>query len=169
MFSKKNAEPVFQKFEEGKISEAEFYKQLRVLTGISAADNEIKNAWNSLLLHYRVKALSTLVSIKTKYQLFLLSNTNTLHQEKFTEIYRKEIGIGNFEDHFHKVYYSHEIGCRKPDKTAYEYVLKQNKLDPSHVLFIDDSIQNIAPAKELGMKTIHLEDGMNIEDFVDSR
>ena len=57
---------------------------------------------------------------------------------------------------FNKVYFSHKIGCRKPDKKAFEIILEENNLNPNNVLFVDDSLQHIEGAKNLGIKTHHL-------------
>jgi glucose-1-phosphatase len=45
-------------------------------------------------------------------------------------------------------------------------VLDENGFKPSETLFIDDSPQHIAGAKELGIQTIYLEKGMTIEDNI---
>jgi len=39
---------------------------------------------------------------------------------------------------------------------AYSYIIEKMKLIPEETLFIDDSIQNIKPAIELGIKGWHL-------------
>jgi putative hydrolase of the HAD superfamily len=64
---------------------------------------------------------------------------------------------------FKKVYYSHEIGLRKPNPEAFNIILKENNLNTSEVLFIDDSIQHIKIAKQLGIKTYHLTKDESIE------
>jgi len=51
-------------------------------------------------------------------------------------------------------------------KEIFQRVLDDNGLKPEHTLFIDDSPQHIATAKELGIQTIFLEKGMTIEDNV---
>ena len=165
MYSQKNANPLFHDLEEGKINEAAFYNAFRTSTNLKLTDQQINKAWNAMLLGYRTEALYTLEAIRQKYKLFLLSNTNSIHHTEFNKIYQDQIQHGALDDYFDKAYYSHEIGYRKPYKEAYEYVLKENKLSPSETLFIDDSIQNIDAAKNLGLQTIFLKDGMGIEDF----
>ncbi|MEO5782167.1 MAG: HAD-IA family hydrolase, partial [Ginsengibacter sp.] len=126
---------------------------------------QIKNAWCAMLMDYRTEALQTLLSIRPKYKLYLLSNTNSIHHTVFNKIFDNEIGKGSLNDYFDKAYYSHEIHHRKPGNEAYVYVLKENNLAPSETLFIDDSIQNIEAAKQLGLQTIFLKEGMKIEDL----
>jgi putative hydrolase of the HAD superfamily len=54
------------------------------------------------------------------------------------------------------VYFSSDIGKRKPDAEIFEFVLNENKLDPAKTLFIDDTEQHILGAKKLGIQTYHL-------------
>ena len=63
---------------------------------------------------------------------------------------------------FKKVYYSHEIGFRKPNKEAFQLILDENNLNSDKVLFIDDSPQHIEGAKKLGLKTYHLKNGEEV-------
>lgn len=165
IYSQKNAAPLFQDLEVGKTNEQEFYRSFKNITNPSLTDLQIQNAWNSMLLSFREEALQTLKAIKPKYKLFLLSNTNIIHLNAFNKIYGEQVGGGLLHNYFDKVYYSHEIGYRKPDKEAYEYVLTENNLLPSETLFIDDTFQNIEAAKYLGMQTIFLANGKGIEDL----
>ncbi|HUS02807.1 MAG TPA: HAD family phosphatase [Chitinophagaceae bacterium] len=165
MYSQQNADHLFRHLEEGKLNEHEFYDAFRSSAKLNLSNDQIKKAWNALLTVYREEALHTLKKIKHKYRLFLLSNTNSIHVEAFNKIYTEQIGEGTLEDYFEKIYYSHEMGYRKPGKEAFEYVLKENNLFPAETLFIDDSFQNIKPAEELGIQTIFLKSGMGIEDL----
>ncbi len=165
MYSQKNADPVFEHLEIGKLGEQEFYDAFRKSAQLPLSDLQIKTAWNAMLLSFRKEALKTLKEIKSKYRLYMLSNTNRIHEQAFTKIYEKDIGTGSIHDYFVKIYYSHEIGYRKPRKEPYKHVLKENGLIPSETLFIDDSIQNIEAAQSVGLQTIFLQEGMGIEDL----
>lgn len=165
MYSSKDVSQLFRDLEEGKLSEKEFYTAFRKQTASRLTKEQIKNAWNTLLLSFRKEALNTLNTLRSKYKLYLLSNTNVIHYNKFNKIYKEEIHGAALDDYFDKAYYSQLIKYRKPDKEAYEFVLKENNLEPSQTLFIDDSIQNIEGAKAVGLQTIHLKAGMKIEDL----
>lgn len=165
MYSQKNANPLFHDLEVGKINEQEFYDKFRRSTRIELTDQQIKTAWNQMLLSYREEALHTLEAIKQKYKLYLLSNTNVIHHIAFNKIYYDQIKHGSLDNYFDKAYYSHEIHHRKPGREAYEYVVKENNLSPFKTVFIDDSIQNITAAKAVGLQAICLEEGMKLEDL----
>ena len=68
--------------------------------------------------------------------------------------------IGYCEDKFdyHKLFdsveYSFEAGVCKPDRKAYERILRKLGAKPDECLFIDDVSTNLPPAEALGIKTI---------------
>ncbi|MFX1259120.1 MAG: HAD family hydrolase [Promethearchaeota archaeon] len=78
------------------------------------------------------------------------------------DIYAKSNELRGFYDIFDNVFLSNEIGLIKPDFDKYKYVL--NKLDakPKQCIFIDDKIQNLIPARELGIIVARFE---SIEKF----
>ena len=110
-----------------------------------------------MLLDLPEKRLALLLSLKSKYKLFLLSNTNAIHIKAISN----QLGNTQWKDFcnlFDKMYLSHEIGVRKPSIEAFQFILKQQKLNPNEVLFIDDSPQHIEGAKKLGINCYHLKD-----------
>jgi putative hydrolase of the HAD superfamily len=165
MYSQANADTLFQKLETGEISEDEFYKELNRCTGLNLSPEEIRNAWNAMLLQFRESSLEFLEKIKTKYNTFLLSNTNYIHLASFKKTFNEKVSTRSFEEYFDKVFYSCEIGLRKPDIGCYQRVINELNIDPAKTLFIDDSLQNIEGARKAGLQTIHLLTGMQIEDL----
>ncbi len=160
LYSKKAQDNLFNKLETGNISEDFFLTSLQIKTS-NATKKQVKYAWNSMLLDLPKKRISLLKLLKSKYHIFLLSNTNSIH---ISEIRNKlgEEKYQKFYNLFNKVYYSHEIRLRKPDIKIFQLVLEENKLNASEVLFIDDSLQHIQGAKTLGIKTIHLKNKKDV-------
>lgn len=165
MYSQAGADQLFQKLETGKISEESFYKELNRRTGLNLSPEAIRLAWNAILLNFRESSLQFLDSIRPKYKIFLLSNTNCIHHTSFSKIFFNKNREKSFEKYFDKVFYSFEIGLRKPDGICYDWVLKEIGVDPGKTLFIDDSYQNIEAAKKVGLQTVHLDEGKYIENL----
>ena len=165
MYSQSTATPLFKDLEKGKLSETEFYEKMKDCTELEVTTEQIKNAWNSLLLNFRKESLQKVTSLKNKYRTILLSNTNSIHLSEVNKIFEKEIGKGSLEMYFDKMYYSHLIGLRKPDKEVFNYVLQENNVKATETLLIDDSVQNIEGARLAGMKAIFLEKGMTIDEL----
>jgi putative hydrolase of the HAD superfamily len=129
------------------------------------SDEEIRKAWNAMLLSFREKSLQFLERIRPKYKTYLLSNTNYVHIAAFKETLHQQIGVKTLEEYFDQAFYSCEIGLRKPDPACYDWVLKNVEIEPAETLFIDDSLHNIEGAKKAGLQTIHLLPNVKIEDL----
>ncbi len=52
---------------------------------------------------------------------------------------------------------SGEEKTRKPFKEIYQTLIDRFHIDPAKAIYLDDNIRNLAPAKELGMFTIHFQ------------
>ena len=166
-YSKKKQTNLFNQIETGKISAKAFLLQLQKET-TSANIKQVENAWNSMLLNLPQERISLIKSLKNKYKIYLLSNTNSIHINAF----KNKLGVKKYNEFynlFHKVYYSYKIGFRKPHAKAFQLILNENKLPAHEVLFIDDSPQHIEGAKKLGIKTYHLEDNQEITTLFPDR
>lgn len=166
-FSQLRQSTLFDDLETGKISTATFCDALRTQTNTQLSNEQITEAWNAMLLDFPRRRLQILQQLSLRYRLFLLSNTNEIHEAAFNQIFVQCQGAGeHLSYYFEKVYYSHRMGMRKPDKNIFLHILNENNLKPEETLFIDDSPQHIATAKDLGLHTIFLEKGMTIEDHI---
>lgn len=165
MYSQANADKLFQKLETGEITDDMFYKEFNRCTNLHLSDEEIRKAWNAMLLSFREKSLQFLERIRPTYKTYLLSNTNYVHIAAFKETLHQQIGVKTLEEYFDQAFYSCEIGLRKPELACYDWVLKNVDIEPAETLFIDDSFHNIEGAKKAGLQTIHLLPNVKIEDL----
>ena len=155
-YTMQSATPLFEDLETGKISPDVFYNEFRKLVEVTLTDEQIRQAWNALLLGFPAERITWLKEISKRYNIYLLSNTNAIHYEAFTKKYRETIEDKAFDDLFIKAYYSHIMGLRKPSKEIFETMLKNEDLNAAETLFIDDSEANIKGAKLVGLQTIYL-------------
>jgi len=144
-------------FEVGKVSTEEF-----ILFFLNRHPNltpkQVVAIWNSMLLDIPKKRIVLIRKLALKYNVFLLSNTNEIHLTQINNYLFDTYGITSINSLFKKAYFSHEVGFRKPDTEIFKLVLNENKLNPSETLFIDDSIEHIQSANQLGINTKHLVD-----------
>ena len=156
-YSKMSQSNLFDNIETGKISPEEFRNLIREVAEKDVTDAEIDHAWNALILHLPQYRIEILKKLQDNYRLFLLSNTNKIHYDDYSEVIKRENGIEGLEPLFEKTYLSHEMGLRKPNPEIFNVVLNENNLVAEETLFIDDSPQHIASAKTLGIDHYHLE------------
>ncbi len=167
-FTQQAQAPLFDALETGQLTDADFRTALRRMYDLqpTAADAALDAAWNAILLDFPAERLTLLRELRSAgYGLFLLSNTNALHRAAFDAILHRDYGLTDgllsFFDH---VYYSHEAGKRKPDPSIFQHIVAEQRLHPSHTLFIDDSPQHVIAARTIGLDALWLEPGQRITD-----
>lgn len=157
MFTFTHQLEVISEFEIGRITAAELRSKLAEHTRKEVADEDFDRAWNAMLLDIPPHRLDLLKELKKNYNLYLLSNSNELHIASIDQYLAAEHGIEKFDDLFHKSYYSHLLGMRKPNEEIYRHVLEESGLNPHETLFFDDNASNVQAAEELGIKAIRVE------------
>lgn len=152
-YSQFRQKDLFDKLDTGKISSMEFFEGIKKEMPDTTTIEQIKDAWNSMLLDFPVENFNFLQDIKKQYRTFLFSNTNEPHLQYYFVKLKNWFDIESMDPLFEKAYYSCRFGLRKPDVESYRRILEENNLDASETLFIDDSPQNITGAQEAGLKT----------------
>jgi FMN phosphatase YigB (HAD superfamily) len=166
-FAHTGHDPLFDEFEKGKISAAEFRNGIRRITGKPGlSDEQIDNAWNTLLVGVPPVNHDILLETRKDYRTFLLSNINEIHYESVMQHLQKEHHISSNDVFFEKIYYSHLVKMRKPDRNIFELVLHENTLKPEETLFIDDSPQHIKTADSLGLHTHLMRSDDSLQKFM---
>ncbi|MDD4395710.1 MAG: HAD family phosphatase [Bacteroidales bacterium] len=152
--------------EEGKISPAEFRSFIRSISPVSLTDQQIDDAWNSIMVDIPEKRINMLKELKSKYSVYLFSNTNQLNYDEFTVRMREKYGYDIFTDLFVKAYFSHQIHIKKPLPESFQFIINEQHLNPAETLFIDDTLRHVEGARKVGLNAYHLQDG---EDVVDKK
>ena len=157
LYSQAQQSGLFDEFETGKISGQRFVNELLPYLKAGTSPNKVVAAWNALIGAVPKERIELLQKVREKHPTFLLSNTNELHMQAVLRSWNASSNqpMSDFFDH---IYLSHEIGMRKPNAEIFEFVCRENHLNPAETLFIDDSIQHIEGAKSCGLQTVHLTD-----------
>ena len=106
------------------------------------------NAWK-LLLGEEKNTVNILEALNKQYSIWLLSNTNPKHIQD--EIEKRYL----FPSLVNGAVYSFDVGFRKPEKEIYEIAMQRANTKPQECLFIDDLLENIQAAKQIGIEGIH--------------
>lgn len=92
----------------------------------------------------------------------------TLNNES-EELNRYRIDSFGLRDIFPAFFTSCWLGVRKPTRHMYERVLGMTQADPARTVFIDDRLQNLAPAASLGVQTLHFTTAQKLRTDLDAR
>lgn len=167
-FSQAQQTALLDNYETGRIRSDEFISEVSKFVKPGTTEAQIHAAWNSILLDLPEQRLFTLERAAENHRIFLLSNTNEIHIDEFNRYLLQAYSLPSLEPFFEKLYLSYEVGLRKPDRLIFEHVLADAGLKPETTLFIDDSIQHIQAASELGINTYHLQHE-DISDFLEGK
>lgn len=134
---------VITDYERGKVNCDHFLSSIRQALNVDPAlsDQVFDQAWLRLIGDIPQRKWDLLKQLREQYHLILYSNTNASH---LREIRRK---YPQLESMFDAVYFSNEMGYRKPDEGGYRLILDEQGFKGSDVVFFDDLSQNIAGAK----------------------
>lgn len=145
-------EGIFLALEEGKISRETFYKELQILAGKEISEPDMDSAWMAFLTDIAEYKFQLLKDLRKKYKVYLLSNTNPVIMEWAQSADFSPSGE-NITQFFDKCYYSFEVGCAKPDRETFDFLVEDANIKPEETLFLDDGPANIEIAKKLGFQT----------------
>ena len=106
--------------------------------------------WRTMLKSDIPETLALLHQLKTRYKIYGLTNwsaeTISIAYERFP-----------FFKEFDGIVVSGQEKMIKPDKEIYHLLLDRYNLKVENTVFIDDNINNIKAAEEIGMYAIHFE------------
>ena len=163
LYAQKAQNELFDAFEVGSITPSQFREELNKLMKTNFTKSQMDDAWNSILLDLPLQRLDFIKQLSQKYNIYMLSNTNDIHIEAFEKTIEKT-PYGNLNSLMKEVYYSSQIGFRKPNAEAFEFVLEDNDLQAHETLYIEDSVQHIDAAKKLGIISVLHPTNGNLEE-----
>ncbi|HDS07675.1 MAG TPA: HAD family phosphatase, partial [Bacteroides sp.] len=155
---------LFFRYETGRLDTGEFREEVRRFSGLDLSDGQIDRAWTAMLVGIPSSRTTLLKKLSERYGLYMLSNTCPMHAPVFEKMFLDASGI-SMRDLFKKIFYSFEIGYHKPDREAFEYVIRHAGIIPEETFFLDDNIHNIKTSQELGFRAIHIHERIGLLDL----
>ncbi len=160
-------EQVLHPYERGECSEEAFINRLQRRSHTPRDGSYYLHAWNAMLLGMPSHRLAMLGQLRKRYALYLLSNINRSH---LSALRRQLAGMPEAEDfeqrYFDAVFYSCEIGHRKPEPKCFHYVLAHAGILAGESLFVDDRSENIEAARRLGFRVHRHDPASEIGDSI---
>ena len=138
----------YQRHERGEIDGAEYFGHLARTLSLSGDAARIADGWNDIFVGTIDETLATINAARTHVPCFAFSNTNAAHHAVWSRRYPAVV------DAFERVFMSHELGCRKPERQAFERVVAAIGVEPGAIVFFDDVAENVAGAKAAGLDAV---------------
>jgi putative hydrolase of the HAD superfamily len=152
-----SASEAFRKHERGEIDDAEFFAHLRSALEVELTDEQLADGWNAIFVGEMPGIRSVLARIDGRLPLYVLSNTNAMHQACWS------VRFADVLARFRKIYVSHDMGARKPEPEAFKAVVTDMGVAPERVLFFDDIADNVAGAEACGLQAVHVRSAADVE------
>ncbi len=147
----------YERHERGEIEASEYFASLRRSLGIDITDEEFIAGWNSIYVGEISGVATVLSNVKEKLPIYAFTNSNSTHQLEWSKKFRHVLNL------FRNVFVSSEMGKRKPESAAFKTISREIGVKPEYILFFDDSLENIAGAKKIGMQAVHVKSLDDIE------
>jgi len=123
-------------------------------------DREIDNALGAFLDDIPQERMQLLLSLKSNYKLYMLSNTNPIAISFAKELFIK--AGKEMEECFDRLFLSYKMKMAKPSREIFISMIEQAQMVPSQTLFIDDAPANVQSASKVGFKTLLYIPGSNL-------
>ena len=125
-------------------------------------DSIIMNITESLIDKlYKVKDREIFKKVKERNE-----NIKIIIATNHVSFVRNFIGESFNVDYLDDLIISAEIHKIKPNSDFYEYLLSKYNIDSKELLFLDDNIDNVNGAKQLGINTIKVDKNTNLIEEV---
>ena len=148
-------------YHQGKITDEEFYKQSCEVLGTCALDQtQFFDSFNSIIDKLNLDIVDLIKKIKNSndFKFICMSNINSSHWK-----YLKKQKWDTWEI-FDEFILSHEIHITKPDPKMFKLAIQKARCKPEEILFIDDGLNNVRSARDLGINAIRY---MGLDNLVE--
>ena len=142
-------------FERGRIEPRQLHEALTKSMGLTWTFEQFVSAWNGILAE-NTDTTWMLERLRSRYKLLALSNINVLHDEYIRATWPV----------FSQMHYwiaSYQVGLRKPEPQIYQLALRQADVPPEAAVYVDDTAEFVAAARQLGVHAIHFHDGLELD------
>jgi glucose-1-phosphatase len=139
-----------RQYETGLIQTDDYLKGLHAVFDERFTIVQLEQAFTNIILD-PIEGMSGIVNrVSRNCQTALVSNTNEIH-------FRFSLSKFDFLHELHKHYLSYRLKVMKPSKGFYEAIIKDLKMEPSEILFIDDINENVIAARNSGIQAMEFE------------
>lgn len=141
---------VYKRYECGGMARAHFFDHVRTTLDLALSDDALLAGWNAIFVGEMPGIAPVLEAAKARFPLYLFSNTNPAHEEFWSAEYADVLA------HFRKRFVSSTVGLRKPDRAAFDHVVREMGVPAQRVLFFDDLAENVAGARAAGLQAVQV-------------
>ena len=148
-------------FDLGKVSPQEFFRAVKESLDLSVSFDEFVSIWCNIFVEDE-EVSRIILSLKGKWRLGLLSNTDPLH---FGYILSKFPVTRAFD----KWILSYEVGFKKPAIQIFQKAIEWASAKPEKIVYIDDTKEYVEVAGSLGIHSILFVSATQLREELNTR
>ncbi len=146
----------YRDMERGAVTFWDFYDFLCSHTGYRDSIREFHKVWSDFFDGPMPGIEDVLERVRRKYRVAFLSNSNEVHAEVIPRQFATLFEKGD------RFIFSHRFRTAKPDPEMFHRALEVVGALPKQVVFIDDLMQNVNAARNLGIHSIQFHDSLTL-------
>jgi len=151
-----------RRYESGQISSELFVTELCSLLELRVTYQQFCDLWTAIFLPDPLIPETLFASLKSRYPLVLLSNTNDIHFRMIRRSYP-------LLEHFSHFVLSYEVGALKPSPRIYQEAVARAGCRPEECFFTDDLAPYVEGARQSGLDAIRFESYAQLESNLRDR
>lgn len=138
----------YERHERGEIGAAEYFDHLASRLKLAASHAEIESGWNSVFIGELSETRLMVETMRKILPCYAFTNTNATHMAAWNALFPQVTPA------FDRIFASHEIGLRKPERAAFEHICQVTGVAAPSIVFFDDLLENVQAASEAGLQGV---------------
>ena len=143
----------FTRCQTGEFSTDELLTYIQSHCEKTISKQEIAYGWNICLRQIPLQRLELIKKLRSKYNVYMLSNICALHWEYIEEKFFEGQNVPVSEC-FDEIFLSYRMGMVKPNDDIYQALIQKTGIVPQQTLYIDDLKPNIEAGQRAGFQTL---------------
>jgi glucose-1-phosphatase len=153
---------LISRFESGLVGSEQFVKEFSALLELRINYDAFCDLWTSVFLPEPLIQDSLLESLRRRYRLMILSNTNPIHFHMIRANYP-------LLAHFDHCVLSYEVGALKPSEEIFRAAVGHAGCAASECFFTDDLAVNVEAARKHGMDAVQFQSAAQLDEELRAR
>lgn len=140
----------YQQHERGEMDAAAYFAHLSVRLQLQKGHARIAEGWNAIFIGEIADTLAMIQSARGRLPCYAFTNSNPVHQAAWSAMFPAVVQA------FDRIFVSSDMGCRKPERQAFDHIAREIDTPPGAILFFDDLAENVAGAQAAGLQAVHV-------------
>jgi putative hydrolase of the HAD superfamily len=138
----------YERHERGEIAASDYFAHLASALRLSGTQEQIESGWNAIFVREIEETVRLVQAARRKLPCYAFSNTNASHMAAWAAQFPSVVSS------FDRIFVSHEMGMRKPERPAFEHICRTLDLPAESILFFDDLPANVQGAVDAGLRGV---------------